>query len=109
MVAALALAAEVASFAEALVAPAAALSVITSDRQANCRYPPGSTRRIERDSPCVVSGDPSNAPPVPDLPHGPYGMDFTACMSSWDPGTKMTRSEWRRTCLWQLREETKLF
>jgi hypothetical protein len=45
--------------------------------------------------------------PVPPLPVGPYGKTLRDCMSSWDRRTDMTRDEWRRTCEWQLREDTR--
>ena len=44
--------------------------------------------------------------PVPPLPVGPYGKTLRDCMSAWSQRTDMTRDEWRRTCEWQIREDT---
>lgn len=48
---------------------------------------PGETKTVEE------------LPQIPDSGTGRTGIDrFAQCISFWDPGTHMTRDEWRESC-----------
>jgi hypothetical protein len=54
----------------------------------------------------AAQAGPSDVPVVAKLPSAPNGMTLKACMAVWDPSTDMTKAQWRRTCEWQLKEDT---